>query len=323
MSRILTGDKLVESVRNRAFVPNDTSVYTDQNILDIANEEIDVQLLDKLLALHEEHLTTHIDVPRNDEGSYDIPYRAVGNKIRDVVLISGGTQYEMTQISIGELPDYTYDSNATSNGFDKFYVESNQVKFVHKTRSYDTVRIYFYIRPNVLTKVEKSASISQAPTNNGTEVTIQFTSIPNSFASISTFDIVGNRTPNKIKAWDLVPTEVNTSLKYIKFNTSDIEEYLGDIKVGDYVCQAEESPVPNLPTEMHPLLAQLTAVHILEALGDSEGLANAQRRLDKMNASVMSLVDDRVELAPKKIRPRNGVLNEARMGRSNRKRRGR
>ena len=73
---------------------------------------------------------------------------------------------------------------------------------------------------------------------------------------------------------------------------------------------------------MHPLLAQLTAVHILEALGDSEGLANAQRRLDKMNKSVMELVDDRVELAPKKIRPRNGVLNEARAG-SYRRRRGR
>ena len=137
------------------------------------------------------------------------------------------------------------------------------------------------------------------------------------------FDIVGQRSPNRIKGWDIPKLEVNTSLNYIKFNTSDIEDVLGDIKAGDYVCQAEESPVPNIPTEMHPLLAQLTAVHILEALGDSEGLGNAQRRLDKMTKSVMELVDDRVELAPKKIKPRHGVLNESRAGAFKRRRRGR
>jgi len=319
MSRVLTGNKLVESVRNRAMIPNDTSVYTDQNILDIANEEIDVQLLDKLLTLHEEHLTVHIDVPRVESGVYDIPYRSVGNKIRDVVMISGGNQYELSQISIGELPDYSYESSTYSTGMDKFYVESNQIKFVNPTRNYDTVRIYFYIRPSVLTKTESSATITTISSTD-TETTFTFSSIPNEFASTVVFDIVGNRSPNRIKGWDIPSIEVNTSLKYVKFNNSDVEDILGDIRVGDYVCKAEESPVPNLPTEMHPLLAQLTAVHILEALGDSEGLANAERRLNKMNNSVMELVDDRVELAPKKIRPRNGVLNEARLGRYKRRR---
>lgn len=320
MSRILTGNKLVESVRNRAMIPNDTSVYTDQNILDIANEEIDVQLLDKLLTLHEEHLTVHVDVTRDEKGVYDIPYRAVGNKLRDVVMINGGLQYELSQISIGELPDYSYDSSTYStNGMDKFYVESNQIKLINPTRGYDTIRIYYYIRPSVLTKTEESAVITSI-TTDATDTTFTFSSIPNKFASTVLFDIVGSRSPNRIKGYDLPTSEVNTSLKYVKFSNSDVEDILGDIKVGDYVCQAEESPVPNLPTEMHPLLAQLAAVHILEALGDSEGLANAERRLGKMNNSVMELVDDRVELAPKKIRPRHGTLNEARMGKYKRRR---
>ena len=321
MSRILTGNKLIESVRNRAMIPNDTSVYTDQNILDIANEEIDVQLLDKLLTLHEEHLTVHIDLPRNAEGVYDIPYRSVGNKLRDVVMISGGQQYEMSQISIGTLPDYSYDNSTYNEGMDKFYIESNQVKFLQPSRSYDIVRIYFYIRPSVLTKTEQSAKVTNIITED-TQTTLTFTSLPSKFATLSEIDIVGYRSPNKIKGWDIPVVEVNTALKYIIVNNEDIQDILGDIAVGDYVCQAEESPVPNLPTEMHPLLAQLTAVHILEALGDSEGLANAQRRLESMSKSVMELVDDRVELAPKKIRPRNGTLNEARNGNFGRRRRG-
>lgn len=320
MSRVLTGDKLIESVRNRAMLPNDTSVFTDQNILDIANEELDVQLLDKLLSLHEEHLTVHVDIPRRSDGIYDIPYRAIGNKIRDISMISGGQNYEMTQISLGELPDYTI-STSSGNGFDKFYVESNQLKILQPTRGYDSIRIYYYIRPSYLTKLESSGVISNI-TSDSSEVTITLSTMPSKFTTLLQYDFVGYRSPNKIKVWDIRPTEVNASLKYIKFNLSDIEDVLGEIKVGDYVCQAEESPVPNIPTEMHPVLAQLTAVHALESLGDSEGLANAQKRLERMEKSVMQLVDDRVELAPKKIKPRNGTLSEARTGYYGRKRRG-
>ena len=312
MSRVLTGDKLVESVRNRAMIPSDTSLYTDENILAIANEEIDVQLLDKLLSLHEEHLTIHIDIPSNENGVYDIPHRAVGNKLRDIIMISGGNHYEMTQISIGELSDYIYDGQTFSQGLDKFYIESNQIKIVNNKKGYDTIRIYYYIRPSFLVLESDAAKITEKVID-GAEVVFKFNKIPNDFTNESQYDIVGYRTPNKIKCLDLVPVpqSVNVIAKQMRFNKEDIEKYLDQIIVGDYVCQAEESPVPNIPTEMHPVLAQLTAVHILEAMGDTEALGNAQRRLDSMVKSVMSLVDDRVELAPKKIKPRNGALNEA------------
>lgn len=324
MSRVLTGDTLVESVRNRAMLPEDTSVYTDSNILAIANEEMDVQLLDKLLSLHEEHLTVHVDIPKNSNGIYDIPYRAIGNKIRDVVMITGETQYELTQISIGELPDYIFDTASFSEGLDKFYVESNQIKILNKSRNYDTIRIYFYIRPNVLTKLSECSVITDTETDiENNTYTIQTTKFPAKFENekLSTFDIVGFRTPNKIKGWDLNKIgELDVENNKITFAYSDVKDFIEEIKMGDYLCKSEESPVPNIPTEMHPLLSQLTAVHILEALGDSEGLANAERRLQKLNAAVMSLVDDRVELAPKKIKPRNSVLSESIMGKVNRRR---
>lgn len=323
MSRVLTGDKLVESVRNRAMIPNDTSLYTDQNILDIANEEIDVQLLDKLLSLHEEHLTVHIDIPKNSKGVYDIPYRAVGNKIRDIVMVIGGTNYEMSQISIGELSDYSYDDETFSQGLDKFYIESNQIKLINNNRGYDVIRIYFYIRPNVVT-LEKSAAKITEIIDEGEEVLFKFSSVPSTFTSNSIFDVVGYRTPNKIKAWDIevVQDSINVISKQMKFKKENIQQFLDSINEGDYICLSEESPIPNIPTEMHPVLAQLTAVHILEAMGDTEALGNAQRRLNAMTKSVMSLVDDRVELAPKKIRPRNGVLNESRGYSYRRRRRG-
>ena len=276
MSRVLTGNKLIESVRLRAFIPNDTATYTDQDILNVANEELDVQLLDKLLTLHEEHLTVHVDIPRNSSGIYEIPYRAVGNKVRDISLISGNQVYELSQISIGELSDYSSNNASLLQDTDKFYIESNHIKLIVPTKSYEYIRIYFYMRPSVITKTERAATISSISIGE-TEVTLNLTGVPTFFNESLSYDIVGKRTPNKIKVWDLVPTLYNSSLNFIRFAKSDLEHVLDEIKVGDYISQAEESPVANIPTEMHPLLAQLAAVHVLESLNDTEGLANAEK----------------------------------------------
>ena len=314
MSRILTGNRMIDSVRKRTMVPDDTSIFTDSDILDIINEELDVQILEKLLTLHEEHLTTHIDVPRNDEGIYEIPYRAIGNKIRDISLVNGSGQnayvYELSQVGIGELPDYTYSKDSNSY-LDRFYVEGTEIKLINPSRNYDTVRIYFYMRPSVLTKLDQAGIISSV-TNDGTNVTIGLSQVGKSFTNNVQYDIIGKRTPNKIKGFDLTPVSITTGTTgTIVFSMDDVADFASDIKVGDYISIAEQTPVPNIPTELHPILAQASAIHILEALGDTEALNNAEKRMQKMTASVQTLIDDRVELAPKKIKPRHSTLSQS------------
>ena len=321
MSRILNGDRLISSVRKRAMMPDDTSVFTDQDILDIANEEIDVNLLDKLLTLHEEHLTTHIDFDRNTNGVYNIPYRSVGNKIRDISLVIGDNNIqELSQVGIGELSDYYDSSDSSGSSAYKFYVENNQIKLVNPNVTYAKVRIYFYIRPNVITKLNRAGRINSI-NNTGTSTTFTLDTFPSNFNSSSVFDIVGYRTPNKIKEFDLPQSTSNSVTKTVTILNSNLIN-LSDIKVGDYICLAEESPFPNMPTEFHPLIAQLTSIHLLESTGDTEALNNAEKRKTLMQTSVMSIVDDRVELAPKKIKPRHGTLrqNISTVGRSKRSR---
>ena len=70
----------------------------------------------------------------------------------------------------------------------------------------------------------------------------------------------------------------------------------------------ETSPYPNVPTEMHPLLAQRAAIYILEALGDAENLTAARGKLLQMQTSIQKILVDRVEGAPKKIKSRHGFL---------------
>ena len=309
MARILTGDGMIKSVRQRTMTPDDTSTFTDDSVLDIIDEELSAQVLDKLLLLHGENLTISVDVPSNIKGEYEIPYRAVGNKLRDISLVSGSSIYELTQISIGELPDYSYGDFSNQN-LDKFYLENNKVKLIQPTRTYTSVRIRYYLRPNYLTKMKEAGVVESVDKSDPDNITINLSSVGKNFAQQEKYDIVGSNSPNKIKSFD------HTATSYVKvgdtgtlvFDRSELESVLDDIAVGDYITLAEQTPVPNIPTEMHPLLAQAAAINILESLNDTEALTNATRRMDKMTKAIQSLIDDRVELAPKKIKQRHGTL---------------
>lgn len=311
MARVLTGDSMINSVRKRTMCPDDTATFTDSDILDIVDEELNVQVIDKLLTLHGENLTIVEDVPKNSDGAYDIPYRAVGNKLRDLSLVSGTSVYELAQISIGELPDYM-DGDSTLNYLDKFYVQNNKIHLVDPNRGYETLRIRYYLRPSFLTKVDQAGVISAVVYDDvASTVTITMSSVGKNFTDNVKYDIIGHKSPNKIKTFDKEAISLTTGTTGTIVFSSD---GINGIEVGDYVAIAEETPVPNIPTEMHPLLAQAAAVNILESLGDTEALANADRRMTKMVTAVQSLIDDRVELAPKKIKPRHGTLASSRRG---------
>lgn len=319
MSRVLTSSKLVNSVRQRAMIPNDTSTYTDQDILDILNEEIDVGLLSTLMSLNEEHLVTYEDqnLERN-KVRYKMPYRSVANKLRDVAIVGGdqrGSHYELSRISLEELADYR--NNYVTFDEDVFYVEGNEIVLVQSDlRAGDHIRMYFYLRPNVIVTEDKVGKITSIDRNTGV---ITVSNYPQTFSNLQQMDFVSHRSPNKILSYDITPTSTDSVTKTMTFSTDLIPE---DLQIGDYLCLAEETPVPNLPTEMHPILAQRAAIFILEALGDTEGLANAEKKLKKMEEATMQIIDSRVEGAPEKINPRHSTLVETTvLGRIRRRRR--
>lgn len=310
MARPIIASKLIRSVRNRAFIPTDTSTFQDEDILDILNEEVTQGLLATIMTLNEEHMVDHIDIPvtSTDDltGGIKIPERAVGNKLRDVSYLRSGNVYELSRITLEELSDYRNDFDKYNYSMDLFYIEGDRIKFVSNKVSADFVRIYFYMMPNDLVDETDCAKVFSITENGDDTTTITCSSVPDNFSNLPIMDIVGNKVPNKIIGYDITPVSVNRNLKTVTFNTADLPE----IEVGDYICKQFTSPYLNMPTEMHSLLAQRAAIYILEALGDSEGLRNAMMRLQGMEKSIQTILEDRVEGAPQKINPRHSPLTQ-------------
>lgn len=305
MSNVLTSSKLIESIKRRAMLPSDQNTFTDQDFLDMLNEEIAYFGVPHLLSTHEEYLLRFEDETiTGDTNKYRIPYRAVGNKLRDVSYVdTADNVYELSRVSVEDLSEY--NDNQLNSYTDSFYIQGDKIILLDQQSVNGVVRKYFYLKPNTLVKNDEGAVISAIDRNTGT---ITLSNFPTTFSNLPKMDFIQSKAPNKIYLYDKTPTAVNANTKTITFATADIPEQL---EVGDYINLACQSIVPQLPTELHPILAQRVAVACLEALGDTEMFQVASGRLQMMEKATLDLIDNRVEGAPEKVNNRHSTLRES------------
>lgn len=319
MAKPMTSDQLIKSLKRRAMIPSDQSTFDTEDFLEILNEEISTGILPYLLEQKEEHLVNYVEVDISGNSSplsFDIPYRSVGNKLRDVSYIdSSGNAYELSRISLEEISDYSSNSSTIQGGV--FYLENNSVVIPNMTsQSGSKIRMYFYLRPSSLVQVKDAGKILSIA-KGATETVITLDNFPSKFSNDVKFDIVGSASPNKLKKFDVDKITTNSNTKSVTIANEDVPS---DIVVGDFICEAQESPFPQMPTELHTILAQRGAVYCLESLGDTEGLSNATRRLNDMEKAVTNLIENRVEGAPQKIKTRHSPLRDAVSGAYNKRR---
>jgi len=159
-----------------------------------------------------------------------------------------------------------------------------------------------------------------------TTTRIKFTvdQVPTHFTSNTVFDFIQGVSINKILGYDRTVAAIDSTNLTIAFPVSELQTVdpksttTKDITfaVGDYILIKQETHVPQLPTALHPILAQRTAVKMLEALGDYEGMAAAEKQLATMEKNANTLIDNRTEGHGQKINPKNTPLKSSMFSRS-------
>jgi hypothetical protein len=313
MSSILDSKSLINTIKRRASIPSSQETFSNNDFLEMATEEINIGLMDQLMLARGDYLVQFEDkslVP--GVNNYSIPDRAVGNKLRDVCVIdnTGKVIYELSQITIEELSEF--EGPYVNHRSNTFYIQNNEVIITPQPSITDyKIRMYFYIRPNKLVLNERAATVSTI-TDNGTTVELGFVSSPKHFTTSIQYDVVGAKSPNKIKSYNITPVSINLNTSTLVVNKADISNESGfiSVSVGDYVTQAEETIVPNIPTELHPIVAQRVAIACLESMGDEQNKQSAERKLASMEKSALRMLVNRVEGAPRAIKQRHGTLNQ-------------
>lgn len=314
----LNSNDLLNSVKRRAFIPVDQRTFSDQQILDFANEEMQQNLLPMVFQFHEEYLTaTALVAISSNVQSYDIPYRAVGGKLRtldylvaDPVSSGSPTGYynPITRVDPKDITFYN-DWSSGNGGFYRqfFYLQNNSLVLGSTpTTTKDFLRVTYYQKPGLLVTDDRVGTVT-ALASSGDNTILSLDQIPDNITEGSLVDFLQTLPGHKTYQTDYtVPSgSVDLTSKTLTLPTSAIPS---NIVVNDYICSSQEAFIPQVPDELHSILAQMTSIKCLEALGDAEGMQIAESKLQQMKSTVGSLIDNRVESEPQRIMNTNSIL---------------
>lgn len=134
---------------------------------------------------------------------------------------------------------------------------------------------------------------------------IRFEEIPEHIKNGSQIDFLQTKPGHKIMGIDVTIPDNAISGTIIEFNSDDVPS---DLEIGDYICLAHEAIIPQIPPDLHNILAERTASRILAALGDQAGLQASTTKIQEMEANQGRLIDNRTEGSPQKITGRHSLL---------------
>jgi len=304
----MNSSDLLESIKSRAQVPISQIALSDDDLLRFATEEIQLKVVPSVLSVREEFYVTEVTVPMvANQSNYKIPYRAIGGKVRFVYFMQAGTQpAPMAQIPMEELVSYQNSSFTDQNA--GFYLQNDELIILPPVSGVisATLRFKYYLKPNTVVKLNRGARISSINTSTG-DILVE--TVPSNITAASEIDFIGSTGNFKNKGFDIIVTAVSSISKLISVSPANIP---ADLQVGDYICTAGETVIPQVPAELQVMVAQAVACRILEAIGDTQGLQNANAKLTEMEVKLLAVIDSRVESPGRKVINPNSFLRNNR-----------
>lgn len=142
-------------------------------------------------------------------------------------------------------------------------------------------------------------------------ITVNTSAVPEGITDRTLVDLLQTEAGHSTLSFDVLMGTGTVSPTSLTFTEAQLPE---DFIVGDYICAQYESIIPQIPTDLHNLLAERTCARILEAQGDAAGLQAANAKIKELENGQTIILDSRVEGSPLKVLNRNGLLRGGRSG---------
>ena len=276
---------LIASVRRRASLPNSQDLFSEQDLIDFANDEMANSLITTIMSAREDYFVADYDYSVvAGQSDYTIPTRAIGSKLRDVQLLYSGTIRSLPRLALE-------DRTSTTTGPLGFYLKANKVQLSPTpTASTDTLRLVHFRRPGLLTLTTSAGQVTDIDTDLN-NVTVSLA--PTSFTNGTEVDFIKQTSGFECIAIDQEIVSISGSV----INFASIPS---ELAVGDWITIAGESPIPQIPLELFQTLVQCVVVRVLDSMGDPK-VEPAIKQRDAMLETALNLISPRVDGAPKKF----------------------
>jgi len=266
-------NKLLNSIRITASIPNDDSRFSDEILLTYATEEIASTIMPLVISTQEEYfIQTEDIVPVNDQVS--IPKYAYMSKLRDVKGINGSTERDLAKFQIDEV-----------NKRNGFWVEGRKIKLTPDL-DLDSLRVSYYAKHNDLVVLQDTAPISSVNSDlNQVAVSV----VPSTITAGSYVDIVDEDSGEVIKRRVFVSNIASSTI-----TLSDVE----DVEVGNYLVPNGETSILNLPDAVASLLTQAVANRVYEDIGDSTAYQMGMNKYNARANQALKILETRIRSKP-------------------------
>lgn len=285
---IYNSDKLIELFKINANIPNNSKVLTNEQILDKINQEITSTVIPLFNKLKADYFSKETVLVANSKNKYRTPERAIHNVINSVFKKTpNGSRLTLALLEESELGKM---NQSGMTGASAYWIEGNYIVPVPATNT-DILYCSYPCRPNKLVALDKTATITDVSGK-----TVTFAVKPSLFTNDSKYDVVTHKSGSECIYIDL--TVASSTSTTITFN-----EDITDLVVGDYLCLAGETPVPNLPEESHNYILCAVVVNFLQTQPDPDQLKIAQEELKKQHDAILGSFADRTKKQSAKLRP--------------------
>lgn len=135
--------------------------------------------------------------------------------------------------------------------------------------------------------------------------------IPTNITTGSYIDIMQTKSAHKVYTTSyLIPSGGISTNSFILLDSAMSTELI----VGDYIALQYESIIPQIPTDMHSVLAERTSGRILAAQGDTQGLQVTNAKIGELKDAESAFLENRTEGTPKKVTARHSLLRYSKNG---------
>lgn len=310
--RDYTTTGLLAAIRAEGSIPDEDPEATDAKLLLLADRIHDRVFVPKVRKAVSDYYTTsdYLTVEAG-VGEYRIPHRAVTSSVRAVVLVdSSGREQELSPIPLADRHTY---STGTSGRPSFYCIVDDMVVLLPRPNTSDLeLRIVYEYRPSKLVLVADVAIISAialVTSADGLDVYQVGASSGFNPTDETACDVVCAQAPFSVIARDGV---FDGSIPVLGKALS-ISDHCRAPLVGDYICPLGETPVPQLPAELHGLFALYCAGWYLKPTdpGTSQTLIDAA---ESASNDALALLSPRQVGKQMKMRPTASMMRRGRRG---------
>jgi len=276
---ILTSTQLVTLASQWAALSSNQANLASSDFLTIANI-ITSTLTAECLAAREEYLLyEEKDAVTAGIAQYRIPYRSVNGEIRHLWYEDlEGNRYRLFGMAVEDIENYQALTTGTPGGF---YVMGNTVNLLPTPSTNGNLVFIYPFRPSTLVaQVGTQAIIS----TGSTSVTVS--NMPVGFTNGALYDIIDHLSGNGIVYYDLVGSISGTTVSFT--------QSIPNVAVGNYIALAQQSPVPMLPEEGHPLLLETLIMRLEMIRGNTARIKNSSAMVQDARKQWDALLANRV-----------------------------